>query len=70
MRSFTWLALMVLLACSPKVDQQAVIAAEVTGYALELKQCADAAKAADGGMAMYESCAVKVDAKHGLDGGK
>ena len=64
------LALVLLLSCSPKVEQRAAVAAEVTTYALELAACRTAAKA-DGGMPVYEECALEADHRHGvnLDGG-
>lgn len=63
MRSMTWLALMILLACSPKVDATAANAAEAAQYQDELTACRDAAKADAG---PYEPCAKAVDAKHGV----
>ena len=59
------LALVLMLSCSPKVEQRAAVAAEVTTYALELAACRTAAKQ-DGGMPVYEACAKGVDAKHGV----
>ena len=58
-------AMLGMVACSPKVEQRAAVAAEVTTYALELAACRTAAKA-DGGMPVYEECAKGVDAKHGV----
>ena len=56
----------IFLACAVTPAQHAANLSESAQYAAELTQCRESAKA-DGGWPAYESCACRVDAKHGLD---
>ena len=61
-------ALLLLVGCGVTPSQHAANLSESAQYAAELTQCRESAKL-DGGWPAYESCACRVDAKHGLDGG-
>lgn len=71
--AFAWAVAGVSMGCGPTELQRAANVAEAAQYAAELTECRQQGHAvkADGGdgLAAYEACACKVDARHGVDGG-
>lgn len=60
------IVLLSLLGCAATPAQHAANISDSAQIAAEYTQCRESAKA-DGGWPAYESCACRVDAKHGLD---